>query len=150
MPWLTIIMMVISWLLSPKDNANDRKRALLSTAAVGAGTYFLTETSTGRDLIGLDGDTTVPTTVTNADGTVTQVKRTAITTGVGGLINGFTAAGGTTSSVPVGTGGKLLSGFTDSGLVAATGAAVVGASLLSKYAPWLIGFGALFLITRKS
>lgn len=41
--WLTLIVMLVSYLLQPRNTAAERRRALLGSAAAGAITYGVTE-----------------------------------------------------------------------------------------------------------
>lgn len=49
--WLSLIIAVLTYLLSPKDTASNRRKALIRAAAVGGGTYLMTQnTDWGRDI----------------------------------------------------------------------------------------------------
>lgn len=41
--WLTLIVMVLSYLMQPRDTKEERKKALVNSAVLGAGTYAVTE-----------------------------------------------------------------------------------------------------------
>lgn len=132
MPWLSIIMALITFFAQKKRNGGDTTRAALAAGIVGAGTYYVThETEWGAENLGfLDGveSTTVtdlagpPEIVRNPDGstTATYPNGTVRTTGAQGAVKyvdstGKTLATGTSSAVadvlkdwgPAGTAGVI-------------------------------------------
>lgn len=83
MPWITIIMAIISFLTAKKSGASNGQAAAVAGVA-GLGTYYVTHnTEWGVENLGsLDGvDTTSPTTTStstpNADGTTSTTTKTA-------------------------------------------------------------------------
>lgn len=51
--WLSLFVTLLTYLLSPRDTASQRRKALIKAAAVGGGTYVMTEnTDWGRDISG--------------------------------------------------------------------------------------------------
>lgn len=81
MPWLTIIMAVLTFFMSGGAKKENRSKALLAAGAVGLGTYAVTHyTDWGAENLGsLDGVTTTTAedgtvTRTNADGTTSTIK----------------------------------------------------------------------------
>lgn len=62
MPWLSIIMWLVSFLLSKSSGASTTKSALIATG-VGLGTYYLADPSNPDNLLGIglgDGAKTTP------------------------------------------------------------------------------------------
>lgn len=101
MPWLTIIMALISFFATKKATGGDNTRALAAAGIAGLGTYYVShETEWGKSTLGqFDGVVTTPTvgpvigsaTPLNADGT-------AATKNADGSYT-VTNADGTTSTV---------------------------------------------------
>lgn len=49
--WLSLIITLLTYLLSPRDTSSERRKALIRAAAVGGGTYLATQnTDWGRDI----------------------------------------------------------------------------------------------------
>lgn len=136
MPWLTIILALVSFFMSKKSGASNTKAAL-TAGLVGAGSYYVThETDWGKANLGqfdgvvIDGDEVVK----DKDGNV--VKDTAgnpIKTGAG-------TAGTSLMDVLKGW------GATGTAAVIGTTAAAGGGLFSSKNLPWLIGGAAVLLL----
>lgn len=66
--WISLLLALLTYLASPKGNDSERRRALLTAAAVGGAAYIATEyTDWGRDVsdrfdgaIGVGGDSRPP------------------------------------------------------------------------------------------
>lgn len=91
MPWLSIIMAIISFLSSLKKNPGDKGKAVAVGALAGLGTYYVShETEWGKDNLGaLDGVVPAPSAtgenaITMPDGTTipkTSTSVPSVTTG---------------------------------------------------------------------
>jgi len=137
MPWLTILMMVISYFLQNRSTPEARRKAALGAVLAGGATYAVTHgTDWGRENLGA------------YDGVVSSSASglAAVT-----AANGAAAANGTTTSAttpPAGANGwDVLKGWgpTGTALVAGTvGAAANPKSLL----PLLLLGGAALLLLR--
>lgn len=134
--WVTLLMMLISYFLQKKSGASNTK-ALVTAGLVGAGTYYVThETDWGKANLGaFDG---VPGGGSflekNADGTtMTDVNGQPIKSGTG-IGDVLTSWGATGTAKVLGT----------AGAVAGTG--IFG----SKWMPWLLVGGGIWLVTRRN
>lgn len=130
--WLSLLIALLTYFLSPNDTAAERRSALLKAGAAGAVTYGVTEyTDWGQANLGpLDdsiGAIFTPPADPNAD---PSDQKTATVPGIG-------AGGGVWDSIK-NIGAPALAGV--AGLA-------VGSSL-STYLPWILGGLALFLITK--
>lgn len=138
MPWLTIIVWLVTFLLaSQKEGTSKGKAALLATGAA-VGTYVLADPSNPNNLLGIGqtngeaktADTAGSPTQSGATptlGTAGQLASTAMTTAGSVLTNPNTA-------LTIGAG------------AAATGSGIFSSENLKKYAPWLIGLAAIFIL----
>lgn len=125
MPWLSIILALLSFFAAKANGASDTK-ALLTAGLVGAGSYYVThETDWGKANLGdLDGLGTTTTTV-GADGQTT----TSIINGTRDVLKSWG---------PTGTAGVI-----------ATGAAASGGVFSSSNLPLLLlGAGVLLVILK--
>lgn len=133
MPWLTIILTLLSFFAAKANGASDTK-ALLTAGLAGAGTYYAThETEWGRANLGdLDGLSSVEgTPVVDGENTVPLTE------------------GGSLKVLTNGTADVLKSwGATGASKVLATGAAVAGGIFSSANLPWLIGGLGLLIALR--
>lgn len=138
MPWLTIIMALLSFFASKKSGASNTKAAL-TAGLVGAGTYFVShETDWGRTNLGA------------LDGVDLGAAGSAVVTPGGNATDG-SAPTTTTQTPSTGIFDVLRSwGATGTAAVIGTGAAATGSGVFSnKYVVWgLLGLGA-FLILRN-
>lgn len=138
MPWLTILMMLISYFTSSRDTPEQRRKAALTAAVVGGATYYAThETDWGRENLGQFDGVAQPTRL--PDGTLDP-----------SAIAGASAPGASATSPPTGTTGwDVLKGWGPGGTAAVVGGGIVAATTdWSKLLPWALGLGGLFLITR--
>lgn len=143
MPWLSIIMAIISALASLKKNPDKKGQAVAAAALGGLGTYYVThETEWGRDLLGdWDGvvvqpaaDAKDPEQVTLPDGS--SVGKT--------VVNVPSASTGQTTGL-----WDTLKSWGPTGTAAVIGTtAVTTSSSFSKYLPWLAGGLVLFLVLK--
>lgn len=135
MPWLTIIIALLSFFASKASGASNTK-ALLTAGLTGAASYYVThETDWGKanlgSLDGLDVPGTGPE-QKDADGN-------PIVKDGGGLVK----------KVVDGTFDTLKSwGGTGTAAVIGTTAAASNGLFSSKYIPWLLGLGAIFLLRK--
>lgn len=145
MPWLSIIMAIISALASLKSKPGDKGRAVAAAALGGLGTYYVThETEWGKDVLGgLDGvapptPNPGPGTVTLPDGSSTQKDGTSVPNPNVGAPN----AGKTTGVWDV------LTSWGPTGTAAVIGTGVVAAdSNLRKWLPIAaLALGAFLLL----
>lgn len=155
--WFTIIMMLISFFAKYRSKKENLGSALLTSAAIGAGSYYLTHnTDILPDSIRqLDGvSTSIPQMLPNASevaaGTATEAQRAAYNAALATA----TAAGGTYNSSGalqsvVSTTGDVLKSWGAAGTagVIATTAAVTTNSW-EKYLPWLAAGGLAFILMR--
>lgn len=117
MPWLTILMAVLSFFFT-KKNTGSTSKAALAAALVGGGTYAVTHnTDWGRANLGQFDGVAPAVTIPGPNGTTTQGASGA-TVGVtpetskSGLDLKLPAIGGTGAGIAVGAGvGALLSGI---------------------------------------
>lgn len=148
MPWLSILMALLSFLGTLKKDKSNVGQAALVGAAAGLGTYYVShETEWGRSNLGsLDGVVTgtvsaAPDAVTTYDGpavkaTVPVAPASATTTA------GSVEVGGST--------GGVWQAIADNIVPVASGVAV-GATLsssTSKWLPWVIGGVVLLLVLK--
>lgn len=143
MPWLTIIMALLSFFASKKSGASNTK-ALLTAGLVGAGTYYVShETDWGKANLGsLDGVASPATgslAVLDADGKpvvgATGVPLTAQDTSKG--------VGSNVADVLKSWGGV------GTAAVVGTTAAAGGGFFSSKNMPYIIGAGILLALVFK-
>lgn len=134
MPWLSIILAILSFFASGGAKKENRTKALLTAGLVGAGTYYASHnTDWGSKNLGeFDGvaSTTSTTPIVKADGTpVVDSSGAAIkgsTTGPWDVLKGWGAAG---TAAVIGTTAAVATGSTKMLLFAA---AAFGALLLLK------------------
>lgn len=134
MPWLTIIVTLLSFFASKKSGASSTKAALIAGLA-GAGTYYAShETEWGKANLGaLDGLSS------NTSGPVVNGQGSAVTTQSGGTLS--TVVGGVSD---------VLKSWGGTGTAAVVGTtAVATSSSLRRYIPWIIGGLGLILLTRN-
>lgn len=131
-PWLSIFAFLLTY-FTQKKKGKSNAAALLTGAAVGAGTYYLADPSNPNNLLGFGvGSSGAPT--PDTDQTVPGGATTA------------SAIGSTVSSV-VDSAGKVLSSWGPAGTAGVIGVAA-NASSIGKYLPWLlVAFGA-YIITK--
>lgn len=68
MPWLSIIVWLVSYFMSTKSGMSKGKAAMLATAA-GIGTYYLADPANSENLLGISmGDKTVAGSASESDG----------------------------------------------------------------------------------
>jgi hypothetical protein len=129
MPWLTIIMALLSYLMSPRNTPAERRQAVANGILAGGLTYTATHyTDWGQENLGAyDGVATPSAAVTGSDGSVS---------GVAGAAR------------PVSSGGSAwgaINGWFKDGLVAV--GAVGLASTVSKWLPFaLAGLAAWYFL----
>lgn len=134
MPWLSIIMAVLSFLSSLKKNPGDKGKAVAVGALAGLGTYYVShETEWGKDTLGsLDG--VIPKEPINpGDATTTLPDGSKIPT--------------TTTATPSPIDGRTtgvwdtIKGLGPSGVAGVIGAGAIatGAVDWKKLLPWVIG-----------
>lgn len=151
MPWLSILMFLISFLAARKgDNKNNAKAALVGTAA-GLGTYYVThDTEWGQENLGsLDG--VITQAAVDSEGNVagsTTVSAPAVDS------NGMRVNIPTSPPIPGGsdTTGLLTTSIKSLTPIAQTagvlGTTVVASSVVKQpWFPWAVG-GAILLLLR--
>lgn len=142
MPWLTILMALISYFTTKKKTNGNTAAALGAAALVGAGTYYVThETEWGSENLGfLDG--------------VTDSTGATVTDGTGNV----PSSGGTSVKVPTSTTQPATGGFWDSlsgtlkswgptGTALVIGTAGAATSNSKSWVWWaVVGAGALLIL----
>lgn len=134
MPWLSILMAILSFFLSKKSGKTTAASALVGAAA-GVGTYFLADPSNPDNLfkIGVDSTETAATDAPSASDLPTTVT--------GSIADMY---GKTVDAT-----GKVLTSWGPTGTAAVVGTTALATnSSLSKYLPWILG-GAVFLLLSK-
>lgn len=156
MPWLSIIMALITWLSADKSTPKARTRALLAAGLVGGSTYAVSHyTDWGQANLGsLDGVTQSNLVTGTAGGTqyaipqgTTPVLGTdgkPVTNSDGSFAFTYPAGGSTLPSVTSG----LLNGWGGTAAAVTTGAVL--ASNFDKYLPIIgVGLFAFFVLTSS-
>lgn len=138
--WLTIIMTLLSFFLQKRDTPEQRRKAALVAAGVGAATYYVShETEWGRENLG------------QYDG----VDFTSGQTGTSGGASVPNAAGSSGNSSSIGsdlvkTTGNVLSSWGGTGTAAVIGTSAIATnSSLQKWLPYLLIGGAFLVLSRK-
>lgn len=134
MPWVSIIIWIISFLLSKSSGASNGKAALTATAA-GVASYYTVDPANKDNVLGvtygdkIDTGSASTTDGTNADSSgLASVGKTAVS-----------EAGSTLRSWgPTGT----------VGAVAGIAAASSLSSTLGKWWPWIAGGVAIYFLTK--
>lgn len=134
MPWMSIVIWLASFLMSKSSGASNGKAALIATGA-GLATYYLADPANKDNVLGISfGDNKA----TPGSPAATLPGATVDTSTLGSF--GKTAVSEVGSTLrswgPTGT----------LGVIAGTTAVTSGRS--SKYVPWAIGLGALYILTR--
>lgn len=125
MPWLSIIVWLVTFLLSSqKEGVSKGKAALLATGAA-LGTYYLADPSNPDNLLSIG-----------------QTAGDAVTDANAGSVTNSGAAGA------LGTVGSVLTSPTLPAVIMATGAAAGTGIFGEKWLPWAVGIGALILLSR--
>lgn len=141
MPWLTIIITLLSFFASKKSGASNAKAAAIAGLA-GAGTYYTThETTWGRDNLGaLDGidltkgqtkPTEVPNGSTGATSPVVKDSSGNVITSSTGVMDLLKSWGASGTATVLGTGAAAAGGFFNNKFLLYGGLAVVGIILLN-------------------
>lgn len=143
MPWITILITLLSFFVTKTKTGSTSKAAMVAALAGGA-TYAYTHSdfAAGTALAEYDG-------VSNAAGPIVLPDGTTAKDANGVPI---LAAGPTTVSTAgelINAGAKVLTSWGATGTAAVIGTtAVATSSSLKQYLPWLLGAGALILLTR--
>lgn len=114
--WLSIAIAVLTYLLSPKGTADQRRKALLNAAATGGVTYVATEyTDWGSDLSdSFDGAIGVTPSIEPGsinESTTTGAVGTGTTTNGGGLWSTLSSWGAAGTAAVVGAAGLATGGL---------------------------------------
>lgn len=137
MPWLTILMMLISYFLQSRGSPEERRKAVLGALAAGAVTYTVThDTEWGRDNLGMyDG---VMQTTDEGLKLATAAQQQAVTSGV--PIDNDTPPKGTSAW-------DVLKSWGAAGVATVVGTAAVASGGLSSILPLaLLGLGAYLIL----
>lgn len=154
MPWVSIIMALISFFLT-KNKTGSTSKALAAGAIAGIGTYYVThETDWGKANLGdLDGvATSVP--LVDKNGTaVLDPQGNAIKLPAGTTVkynaDGTVAKNAGGFPLIVTTTADVLKSWGGTGTAAVIGTATVaGSDTLRKYLPWVL-IGGAFLLLKK-
>lgn len=134
MPWLTIAITLLTYLLQPRGTPAERRKALLGAALAGGATYATTHyTDWGKVNLG-QFDGVIPTDslpivdTGNASGGSTVGVKPGNVSPTSGLWNTLTSWGPTGTAAVVGTGAAALTGNTKWLLIG--GAALLAIALL--------------------
>lgn len=134
MPWLSIAVWLITFLISKSSGASTGKAALLATGA-GLASYYMVDPANKDNVLGLTtngaktvaGDPAVGTTAATVKTATSSIGSTAVSE-VGSTLRSWG---------PTGT----------LGVVAGTTA--IASTNRSKWLPWIAGGAALLLLTRS-
>lgn len=144
MPWLTIILALLSFFVSKRSGASNTG-ALLTAGLVGGAAYYTSHsTDWGKANLGsLDGVPPLDKPLLDSTGkVVTDPEGNTVM----GNATGKLAATATTPSTGV---FDVLKSWGATGTAAVIGtAAVVGTGSLTKYFPWLLAAGAAYLLLK--
>lgn len=138
MPWVSLIVWLVTFLLSKAKGASTTKAALLATGA-GLAAYYVADPANPNNLLGFGQDEKAQIGDVGADdGGAAPAGGGGLASTVGGVIKtGISEVGSTVRSWgPAGT------------LGVAAGTSLLGNSDLSKYVPWIAG-GILLLVLLK-
>lgn len=133
MPWLSIIMFIVSYFLSKKSGKSDAQSALIG-AGVGLGTYYLADPSNANNLFGIGVDSSA-TAATTASSVTTPTVANGSTTSTGGAW---------TSTVDAA--GKVLTSWGASGTALVAG--TVAATTSDNKWLWLAAGAAILLLLK--
>lgn len=155
MPWFSIIMALISFLLT-KKKTGDTTKALAAGALVGLGSYYVShETDWGRANLGsLDG-VAPSTALVDGNGNPVLKGGQPVYVPAGSTValnpDGTVKLGASGSPSVIGATADVLKSWGGTGTAAVIGTTAVAASSssLTKYLPWLLAGGALLLLTRS-
>lgn len=134
MPWLTIAITLLTYLLQPRGTSAERRKALIGAALAGGATYAVTHyTDWGKENLGqFDGvipTDNLPTVDTeNTGGGATVGVKPGNTTPTSGFWDTLTSWGPGGTAAVVGTGAAALTGNTKWLLIG--GAALLAFALL--------------------
>lgn len=133
MPWVSIIVWLVTFLLSKSSGASNGSAALAATGA-GLATYYLADPSNKDNVLGIGAeDKTTP-------GSTSETRAANVDT------SGLTSIGKTVVSE---TGSVLKSWGPTGTLGVIAGTAAVTSTNWDKWLPWILGGAALFLLTRN-
>lgn len=142
MPWASIIMFVLSFVLSKKSGRSNAEAALIGTAA-GAATYFLADPSNPDNLfqIGVSDD---PNATGAADSSYPPSTHEPIVADSVKTSEGFSNVAGKLVDAT----GKTLQSWGPTGTAAVIGTTAIATSdKMEKYVPWILGgLGVLLLM----
>lgn len=159
MPWLSIIMAIITMVASLLAKPKNKAQAVALGAMAGLGTYYVSHnTEWGQEMLGsLDGvvvDQSVASGDIQADGSIrlpdgTIVQRQVLADGSYSTI----AKVGATAAAPSGsstTGWDVLKSWGGTGTAAVVGTTglVAQPDSFSKYIPYALGVGLFFLLLK--
>lgn len=143
MPWASIIMFVLSFILSKKSGRSNAEAALIGTAA-GAATYFLADPSNPDNLfeIGVSDD---PNATGTADSSYPPSTNQPIVADSVKTNDGFSNVAGKLVDAT----GKTLQSWGPAGTAAVIGTTTLAKSdNLEKYIPWILGGLGVFLLLK--
>lgn len=134
MPWTSIIVWLISFLVSKSSGASNGKAALIATGA-GLASYYTIDPANKDNILGVTfGDSkTVPGNPT-------------VTSGSNGAVDGLASIGKTVVS----TAGDTLKSWGPTGTLAVVAGTQATSSIdWEKYFPWILGGFGLWLLTSR-
>lgn len=135
MPWVSIAIWIISFLMSKSSGASNGKAALTATAA-GVATYYTVDPANKDNVLG----------VTYGD--KTETGSTSETSGDSAQTSGLSSIGKTAVSEV----GSTLRSWGPTGTVGVVAGAAAASSLsssLSKWWPWIAGGAAIYFLSKK-
>lgn len=132
MPWMSIIVWLVTFLLQKSAGASNGAAALAATGA-GLATYYLVDPANKDNVFGLKF----------GDSKATPGSPT-ITSGTNATTEGLTSVGKTLVSEA----GSTLRNWGPTGTVGVIAGTAAVSSVKSEWWPWLIGGAFLLLLTR--
>lgn len=134
MPWMSIVVWLVTFLVSKSSGASTGKAALMATGA-GLATYYLADPANTDNVLG----------VSFGDDKATPGSPT--TTLPGATVN--TSTLGSFGKTAVSEVGSTLRSWGPTGtLGVVAGTTAVTSDKYSKYIPWVFGLGALYILKR--
>lgn len=143
---ISLIVSLISYLLTKRGKSENNGKALAAAAVAGLGTsYLLDNTSWGQSSISW-----LNSNIANLDGVATSgTTPSATTNSAGQVVVGPSASGSTSTGKGSTSIWDTLNSWGPTGTAAVIGTTTVATnSNFSKWLPWIIGGGALILLTR--
>lgn len=146
MPWLSIISWLVTFLLSASKKGVSAGKAAMIATGVAAGTYYLADPSNADNFLGIGrGSKAIPgdpeDVIYTKGASTSEAAANAGRTVVGAL--------GSLAEITVHETGKTLRSWGPLGTVGAiAGVSALTSDKFAQYLPWIIGGGAVLLLTK--